>query len=61
MRVQLLNQTLAELASGEFGNGNVNSFLAGLLTAYVGPGTLDYTTLLRPHLHRLPEHWFGMD
>jgi hypothetical protein len=61
-RVQLLNRTLGELASGEPDNENLNSFLAGLLTAYVGPGTLDYTALLRPHLHRLPGAlvWYGL-
>jgi hypothetical protein len=61
-RVQLLNRVLAELASGEFGNDEVSGFLAGLLTAYVGPGTLDYTGLLRPHMQRLPSAlvWYGL-
>jgi hypothetical protein len=61
-RVQLLNRALVELTSGELGNDDVNGFLAGLLTAYVGPGTLDYIGLLRPHVQRLPSAlvWYGL-
>jgi hypothetical protein len=61
-RVQLLNRALEELASGELGSDEVSGFIAGLLTAYIGPGTVDYTGLLRPHVQRLPGAlvWYGL-
>jgi hypothetical protein len=61
-RVSMLQRALLELTASDDGNDEVRSFLAGFLTAQVGPGTLDYMALLRPYSPRLPSAlaWYGL-
>ena len=53
-RVRLLNRALDELSMVEQESLEIRGFLAGFLTTYIGPGTLDYIPLLRPYLDRIP-------
>jgi hypothetical protein len=61
-RVVFFERFVLSLADISKGDSVSASFLCGFLASQIGPGTLDYISLLAPHLDRFPTTllWYGL-
>ena len=61
-RVVFFEQFVFSLAETRRSDSEFASFLCGFLASQIGPGTLDYLSLLTPHLDQFPTSflWYGL-
>jgi hypothetical protein len=61
-RVVFFEQFVFSLSETRRSDSEFASFLCGLLASQIGPGTLDYLSLLTPHLDQFPTSflWYGL-
>jgi len=61
-RVVFFEQSVLSLAETRRSNSEFASFLFGFLASQIGPGTLDYLSLITPHVDQFPTAllWYGL-